>query len=102
MECAITYPKQEYREYIIQWRKQGIEVPIFIQYNGYTPHIDANYNNRVRLIEQASIELMDVRIEDEGWYECSVSFMSKGMDKTTTNGTWIYLSVNCKYCTVGA
>jgi len=30
-------------EHILTWRRQGKEVPIFIQFNGYPPHIDEQY-----------------------------------------------------------
>ena len=95
MECEIDYPGGVYVEHIITWRKQGIEVPIFIQFNGYPPHLDPTYQGRVRLVEQASVELSDIRINDEGWYECSIVFLD-GNEETNSNGTWIYLSVNCK------
>ena len=45
---------------------------------------------------EASIELLDIRPGDQGWYECSVVFVD-GTDDTTTNGTRIYLTVNCEY-----
>ena len=96
MECSINYPGGVWAEHIISWRKQGLEVPIFIQFNGYSPHIDTLYHNRIRLIEQATIELRDVRVEDEGWYECAIAFPN-GEEESKSNGTWIYLSVNCEY-----
>lgn len=46
---------------------QEIEVPVFIQYQGYPPHIDDEYKGRLRLIEQASVEISQIRITDEGW-----------------------------------
>ena len=96
LECEIQYPDGEWTEHIIQWRKQGIEVPIFIQFNGYPPHIDAGFEERITLIEQASIRVSDIRTSDEGWYECSIVFLD-GNDESNVNGTWIYLSVNCEY-----
>ncbi|KAI0211551.1 Ig-like domain-containing protein [Lamellibrachia satsuma] len=96
LECEIEYPGGKWTEHIITWRKQSIEVPIFIQFNGYPPHIDPSYQGRVRLVEGASIELSDIRTSDQGWYECSIVFVD-GTDDTTTNGTWIYLTVNCEY-----
>ncbi len=96
LECEIQYPGGSWVEHIIQWRKQGIEVPIFIQFNGYPPHVDAGYQGRIRLVEQASIQVSDIRNTDEGWFECSIIFLD-GTDENNTNGTWIYLSVNCEY-----
>ena len=96
MECEIDYPGGNWVEHIIQWQKQGIEVPIFIQFNGYPPHIDTSYQGRIRVVERASIEVSDIRMSDEGWYECRIIFLD-GNDESNTNGTWIYLSVNCEY-----
>ena len=75
-----------------------MQVPVFIQFNGYPPHVDSNYQGRVRLVEQASIEITDLRTSDAGWYECSVVFLHDSTDDTDgDNGTWIYLSVYCEH-----
>ena len=81
-------------EHIMTWRKQGHEVPIFIQFNGYPPHIDESYQGRIRLVEMAAIEISDLRAQDEGWYECSVVRL-EGTEESTVNGSWIYLTINC-------
>jgi len=75
-------------------------VPVFVQFNGYPPHVDAGYQGRIRLVEQASIEISDLRPSDQGWYECSVVFLDDAatddVDDATSNGTWIHLSVYCE------
>ena len=96
LECDINYPDGQYIEHMIKWHKQGIEVPIFIQLNRLPPHIDTNYQGRVRLLDHASIELSNLRTKDEGWYECSVVFLQKS-DDINPNGTWVYLAVMCEY-----
>jgi len=78
--------------------REHVQVPVFIQFNGYPPHVDSNYQGRVRLVEQASIEITDLRTSDAGWYECSVVFLHDSTDDTDgDNGTWIYLSVYCEH-----
>jgi hypothetical protein len=72
------------------------QVPVFVQFNGYPPHVDPSYQGRIRLVEQASIEISDLRPRDQGWYECSVVFLDGTTEESNGNGTWIYLSVNCK------
>jgi hypothetical protein len=68
-------------------------VPIFIQLNQLPAHIDPSYQGRVRLLhDRSSIELSDVRAEDEGWYECSVVYLRQ-TDEGAPNGTWVYLAV---------
>lgn len=96
LECGVPFVGGQYSEHIISWRKQSIEVPVFIQFVGLPAHIDAGYENRIRLLEQASIELTDIRGEDEGWYECKVTFLGENQGPET-NGTWVYLAVNCEY-----
>lgn len=81
-------------EHIMSWRKQGQEVPIFIQFNGYPPHVDESYQGRIRLVEMTAIEISDLRAQDEGWYECSVVPL-EGTDDSAVNGSWIYLAINC-------
>ena len=71
-----------------------LQVPIFIQFNGFPPHVDAAFHGRVKLIEGASIELRDIETADEGWYECSIVFLDGNSDQNDVNGTWVYLSVN--------
>ena len=68
-------------------------MPVFIKFHGYPSHVDDNYRGRIRLVSQASIELSDIRLDDEGWYECSIMFV----DQPNPNGTWIYLAVNCEF-----
>jgi len=94
LECEVRYPDDDYVQHIITWRKQGLDSPIFILFDGYPPRMDASYRGRIRLVGgQGSIEISDIRASDEGWYECSVLFLDKS-DDATANGTWIHLSVN--------
>jgi hypothetical protein len=37
-------------EHLMTWRHQGQEVPIFIQYNGYPPHVDEQYKVGTRCL----------------------------------------------------
>jgi len=84
---------QQYVQNIVTWRKQGVEAPVFIAFDGYPPRIDSSYLGRVRAVGPAAIEISDVRTSDEGWYECTVLFIDQE-DKSPNNGTWTYLAVN--------
>lgn len=97
LECDINYPDGKYSEHIFKWHKQGIEVPIYIQLDRLPSHVDINYQGRIRVVEKASIEIRDLRVSDEGWYECSVVFIDK-MDDINPNGTWVYLAVTGLPC----
>jgi len=75
-------------------------VPIYIQLDRLPAHVDANYQDRARLLadrtgmDDASLEITDVRLTDEGWYECSVVFIGSTDDRDpAANGTWVYLAV---------
>lgn len=52
------------------------DVPIFILYQGYPPHVGEAYQKRLALAddagtgEKASLLIKKVRRDDEGWYEC--------------------------------
>jgi Immunoglobulin V-set domain len=94
LECDVRYTSGVYVQHIVTWRKQGLEAPIFILFDGYPPRIDVPYQGRLRSVGPASVELSDIRLSDEGWYECSVLFMDRPDGTTNDNGTWIHLSVN--------
>jgi len=97
LDCDIEYSTigvpQRYVRNIVTWRKQGVEAPVFIAFDGYPPRIDSSYLGRVRAVGPAAIEIGDVRTSDEGWYECTVLFIDQE-DQSPGNGTWTYLAVN--------
>ncbi len=94
LDCEVEFPPPGIK-HIIQWHKDGIEVPIFIQFDDYPPHVDTGYQGRVELVQPASIELTDIRLEDEGWYECKIVIV-ENEESSNNNGSWVYLAVNCK------
>lgn len=60
--------------------------------------VEYRVKGRLRLVEQASVELSDIRTSDEGWYQCSVIFItSRGDPENSPYDTWIYLAVHCEY-----
>ena len=97
LDCDVEYPtaaaSQRYVQNIVTWRKQGVEAPVFIAFDGYPPRVDSTYLGRVRAVGPAAIEIDDVRTSDEGWYECTVLFIDHD-DESPGNGTWTYLAVN--------
>lgn len=91
LPCNFQQPPQS--RYIIQWRKRGIEVPVFLRLDGLEESIDAAYEGRIKLLDRASIQLSDIRKADEGHYECSVINFDT---RESTNITTIYLHVDSK------
>ena len=81
-------------ELILQWRFDGIpDVPIFIRYNGYPPHIDNEFADRLEPVEQMGIQISDLRTSDSGWYKCEVILLD---DPSPVNATRVHLTVDCK------
>jgi hypothetical protein len=93
LECDVRYPGGVYVQHIVTWRKDGVEAPIFILFDGYPPRLDSTYYGRIRAVGQASIEISNITKDDQGLYVCSVLFLDRS-DDMSVNGTWIYLSVN--------
>ncbi|XP_013395357.1 protein turtle [Lingula anatina] len=91
LECNINYPGGKFVDNMIEWKKEGLEQAIFAQFEGFTPHVDAQYAGRISLVEQASIEISSIRQSDAGWYMCKVIFLDSDKEE---NRTKIYLQVN--------
>lgn len=95
LDCDVRYPTSgQYVQYIVTWRRQGLEAPIYILFDGYPPRVDSAYQGRLRSVGAASVELSDIRLSDDGLYGCSVLFMDRPDGTLNDNGTWIHLSVN--------
>lgn len=48
---------------------------------------------RTSLHGKASLQIDQVRSEDQGWYECRVLMLEQQYD-TFHNGSWVHLTVN--------
>ncbi|GAA6080598.1 protein turtle homolog B isoform X1, partial [Tachysurus ichikawai] len=48
---------------------------------------------RTSLHGKASLQIDQVRSEDQGWYECRVLMLEQHYD-TFHNGSWVHLTVN--------
>lgn len=51
---------------------------------------------RATLHGKASLQIDQVRSEDQGWYECRVLMLEQQYD-TFHNGSWVHLTVNGEY-----
>lgn len=58
--------------------------------------MDVAFEGRINYLGRGNIELIDIRSSDEGWYECQMIITDANKEEET-NGTWVYLQVNCKY-----
>ncbi|XP_015783497.1 protein turtle isoform X3 [Tetranychus urticae] len=93
LNCAFDYPEGIPVSYVIQWQKLGIDLPIYIWYDGYPPHTGTGYEGRASLSGQASLNLTKVNEEDQGWYECKVFFLNRP-PTLPKNGSWVHLDVH--------
>nr|WKY18272.1 turtle-like protein IGSF9 [Penaeus vannamei] len=95
LNCAVSHPKIPY---IIHWKRQHHKIPIYIWYEGYDPHVEDTYKGRASRVSQdttyglASLNLTNVREDDQGWYECKVFYLDR--TGSPDNGTWIHLDVH--------
>lgn len=81
--------------HVIEWLRFGFLLPIFIQFGLYSPRVDPDYVGRVRLQKGASLQIEELRAEDQGWYECRVLFLDQhSPEDDSANGSWVHLTVN--------
>lgn len=83
LECFIKNNKSEAK--LIRWVKYSGMFPILIfqQMQHYPEFIKDGYLGRVRLVNQSSLELSDIRSSDEGLYECSITHTDGGKEELT-------------------
>ncbi|XP_059095272.1 protein turtle-like isoform X4 [Tigriopus californicus] len=98
--CDVHFPEGKAVPYVVQYRKKGKDLPIYIWYANYPSHVDKEYAGRVSKIDSmdsiyglASLNITNVNEKDRGWYNCEVLFLNRGPD-TTNNGTWYHMDVH--------
>ncbi|XP_062873148.1 protein turtle homolog B isoform X2 [Trichomycterus rosablanca] len=92
--CDVSHPLNgQQTPYVVEWFKFGVPIPFFINFRFYPPHVDPEYAGRTSLHGKASLQIDQVRSEDQGWYECRVLMLEQQYD-TFHNGSWVHLTVN--------
>ncbi|XP_072548265.1 protein turtle homolog B isoform X2 [Salminus brasiliensis] len=92
--CDVSHPLNgQQTPYVVEWFKFGVPIPFFINFRFYPPHVDPEYAGRTSLHGKASLQIEQVRSEDQGWYECRVLMLEQQYD-TFHNGSWVHLTVN--------
>ncbi|KAM5237134.1 protein turtle homolog A isoform 2-T2 [Ctenodactylus gundi] len=93
--CDLLPPAGRPPLHVIEWLRFGFLLPIFIQFGLYSPRIDPDYVGRVRLQTGASLQIEELRVGDQGWYECRVLFLDRhSPEEDFGNGSWVHLTVN--------
>lgn len=62
----------------------------------YSHSANVLFSGRATLHGKASLQIDQVRSEDQGWYECKVLMLEQQYD-TFHNGSWVHLTVNGEY-----
>ncbi|XP_046892001.1 protein turtle homolog B-like [Hypomesus transpacificus] len=92
--CDVSPPLDgQQPPYVVEWFKFGVPIPLFINFRFYPPHVDPEYTGRASLHGKASLQIVPVHPEDQGWYECRVLMLEQQYD-TFHNGSWVHLTVN--------
>uniref|UniRef100_A0A3B4BK78 Immunoglobulin superfamily, member 9a n=1 Tax=Periophthalmus magnuspinnatus TaxID=409849 RepID=A0A3B4BK78_9GOBI len=78
--------------YVVEWVRQGLDVPVLINYVHHHPRVHPEYEGRVSLVRVTSLRLGPLRLEDQGLYECRVLSLDRATNELQ-NGTWTLLSV---------
>uniref|UniRef100_A0A671QVE6 Protein turtle homolog A-like n=1 Tax=Sinocyclocheilus anshuiensis TaxID=1608454 RepID=A0A671QVE6_9TELE len=80
-------------QHVIEWVRQGYDIPILIQFGVHEPRVHPNYDGRVSLIRGTSLQMRGLLLEDKGWYECRILPLDKTTDEAGSNGSWTLLFV---------
>ncbi|XP_043209726.1 protein turtle-like [Amphibalanus amphitrite] len=100
LDCPLDFPDGQPVPYVIEWKKQNSNTPLYIWYDGYPPHVADPYKGRVKRVDlsskhygMASLNMTNVTESDAGWYECVVHFLDRS-PAVLGNGTWVHLDVH--------
>ncbi|XP_061657791.1 protein turtle homolog A [Syngnathoides biaculeatus] len=77
---------------MVEWVRQGLDIPVLIKFGSYAPHVHPQYEGRVSLVDDTTLKLGSLQLDDQGSYECRILSLDKPRGELR-NGTWIMLSV---------
>ncbi|XP_051269409.1 protein turtle homolog A isoform X2 [Dicentrarchus labrax] len=78
--------------HVVEWVRQGLDIPLLIKFGSYAPRIHPQYEGRVSLVRITALRLEDLQLDDQGSYECRILLLDEPTDELQ-NGTWTVLSV---------
>uniref|UniRef100_A0A3Q3WK04 Uncharacterized protein n=1 Tax=Mola mola TaxID=94237 RepID=A0A3Q3WK04_MOLML len=78
--------------HVVEWVRQGLDIPVLIKFGSYAPRVHPKYEGRVSLVPITSLRLEALQLDDQGSYDCRILLLDEPTDELQ-NGTWIVLSV---------
>ncbi|XP_073333454.1 protein turtle homolog A [Pagrus major] len=78
--------------HVVEWVRQGLEIPVLIKFGSYAPRVHPQYEGRVSLVRVTALRLEGLLLDDQGSYECRILLLDEPTDELQ-NGTWTVLSV---------
>lgn len=99
LNCPVVFHDKIEKPFVVNWLKYPNELPIYMWYAGYPPHIASGYERRVSRIGQASLNISSLKTSDAGIYECKIHYLDR-KPEDEANGTWLYLEVQGMYLCV--
>ncbi|XP_035248128.1 uncharacterized protein LOC118213344 [Anguilla anguilla] len=79
--------------HVVEWVRRDFDVPVLIKFGPYAPRVHPSFEGRVSLSRGAALLVQQVRLQDEGWFECQILRLNRTMGGSV-NGTWVFLSVS--------
>ncbi|XP_068609347.1 protein turtle homolog A-like [Brachionichthys hirsutus] len=96
MECSFPPPgpaaESSASLHVVEWVRQGIDIPVLIKFGSYAPRVHPHYEGRVSLVQISTLRLDGLRLDDQGSYDCRILLLDEAADEQQ-NGTWTLLSV---------
>ena len=86
----IASPETQFIPYFLQWVRTDLSTPFYVAFVSNTPFISEQYNGRVKIVNGLSLQIENVQLEDDGWYECQIVILG---DSSPDNGTYTRLTV---------
>ncbi|XP_015257287.1 PREDICTED: protein turtle homolog A-like [Cyprinodon variegatus] len=78
--------------HVVEWVRQGLEIPVLIQYGSYPAHIHPHFEGRVSLGRTTNLRLERLQLDDQGLYDCRILVLDKPAEEVQSSN-WTLLSV---------
>nr|XP_054600097.1 protein turtle homolog A [Nothobranchius furzeri] len=79
-------------QHVVEWIRQGLDVPVLIKFGSYAPRVHPRYEGRVSLVKTTTLRLERLQLDDQGLYDCRILLLDKPTDELQ-NSSWTLLSV---------